>query len=245
VDGQHEQDARTEAAVLARTVLGTSHEAVCAPLDDAEHGFPGTVGLLAAGAQPYLVPSDPRDFFGTGTALRCRITVPEVGVLHLTGTTAPVRIAADDAGVVRTMEDHHGCLVGPVDPALLRIVPLRLTGVLVAAPGGAPSPLTLHDLATAAPDWLVARGRRLTEHLERDHGADLLHLAAVHGVRDASAVTLERLSTRGARLVCLGGDGVTTVEVGFDPPVRDAGELWRRLAAAPAHRTGPPRQPSG
>ena len=131
-----------------------------------------------------------------------------------------------------------------MDPALLRVVPLRLTGVLVAAPGGAPSPLTPRDLATAAPDWLLARGRRLTEHLERDHGADLLRLAAVHGVPDASAVTLERLSTRGARLVCLGGEGVTTVEIVFDPPVRDGGELWRRMASAPAYRSGSPRQPS-
>lgn len=236
-----DRDARTEAAVLARTVLGTSHEAVCAPLDGAEHGFPGTVGLLAAGAQPFLVPSDPKDFFATGTSLRARVAIGDVGTLHLTGTTAPARIAADDARVVRTMEDHHGCLIGPVDPALLRIVPLRLTGVVVAAPGGAPSPLTLQDLAAAAPDWLLARGRRLTEHLERDHGADLLQLAVVHGVRDASAVTLERLSTRGARLVCLGGEGVTTVEIAFDPPVRDGGELWRRMASAPAYRTSPPR----
>ena len=58
---------------------------------------------------------------------------------------------------------------------------------------------------------------------------------------DASAVTLERLSTRGARLVCLGGEGVTTVEIAFDPPVRDGGELWRRMASAPAYRTSPPR----
>jgi len=242
VDDQDDQDARTEAAVLARTVLGTSHEAGCAPLDGAEHAFPGTVGLLAAGAQPYLVPADPDDFFPTGTPLRCRVALPEVGVLHLTGTTAPARLAADDARVVRTIEDHRGCLLGPVDPALLRVVPLRLTGALVAAPGGTPRPLTPRDLAAAAPDWLLARGRRLTEHLERDHGADLVRLAAIHGVAGASAVTLERLSTHGARLVCLGGEGVTTVEVVFDPPVRDAGELWRRLGSAPAaDRSGPPR----
>ncbi|GAB2574721.1 DUF2470 domain-containing protein [Microlunatus antarcticus] len=227
--------ARDEAAVLARTVLSTSHEATCARLDGAEHGCAGTVGLLAAGGEPFLVPSDPEDFFATGTALSVRIAIPEVGVLHATGTTAPVRLAADDPGVVRTIQDHRGCLLGPVDPALLRVVPLRLSGLAIAVPGaGTAQTLTPGELAAASPDWLLARGRRLTEHLEQNHADDLARLAAAHGVPSATAVTLGRLTTRAARLVCLGAEGVTTVDMVFDPPVRNPAELWRRLATAQA-----------
>ena len=228
-------EAREDAAVVARTVLSTCHEAMCARLDGGEHGSAGAVGLLAAGAQPYLVPSDPGHFFATGTALTCRVSIPEVGMVLCTGTTGTARTAGDDAGVVRAIEDHRGCLLGPVDPAALRVVPLRLTAVSVATPdGGATRRLTPSELAAASPDWLLARGRRLTEHLEQDHAEDLTQLAAAHGVPAATAVTLSRLSTRAAQLVCLGADGVTTVEMVFDPPVRNPAELWRRLATAPA-----------
>ncbi|GAA3556627.1 hypothetical protein GCM10022197_09780 [Microlunatus spumicola] len=235
------RDAHDEAAVLARTVLGTCHEAVCVRVDGEEDAASGPVGLLAAGAQPYLVPSDPDRFFPTGTRLSCRVAIPDVGVVRCTGTTMPARTAGDDAAVVRTIEEHRGCLLGPVDPATLRVVPLLLTGLVVASPGGSPEPLTPRALAAAAPDWLLARGRRLTEHLEQEHAHDLAQLAATHGVPGASAVTLASLTTRGARLVCLGVEGVTTVEIAFDPPVRDAGELWRRLSSAPAvgRSTGP------
>ena len=223
-----------EAAVLARTVLSTCHEASCARLDGAETGVAGTVGLLTAGPQPYLVPADPDDFFPVGTALSCRVAIPEVGVVHCSGTTAPARLAADDPGLVRTLEDHRGCLLGPVDPRLLTVVPLRLSGLLVTVSGGADArPLTPRRLAAASPDWLVARGPRLAEHLTRAHPEDLAHLAAAHGVPSATAVTLSRLTTRAARLVCLGPEGVTTVEIVLDPPVREPGELWRRLASAP------------
>lgn len=229
-----DRDARDEAAILARTVLSTCHEAMCARLDGVEHGCAGAVGLLAAGAQPYLVPSDPEHFFPTGTALSCRVAIPEVGLLRCSGTTGAARLAGDDPGVVRTIEDHRGCLLGPVDPAALRVVPLNLFAVSVTAPGAAPRTLSPAELGAASPDWLLARGRRLSEHLEQDHAQDLAQLAAAHGVPDAMSVTLSRLSTRAARLVCLGTDGVTTVEMVFDPPVRNPAELWRRLASAPA-----------
>lgn len=228
-----DSDARAEAAILARTILSTSHEAMCERLNGAEHSPAGAVGLLAAGAQPFLVPSDPDHFFPTGTALSCRVAIPEVGVLRCTGTTGAARLAGDDAAVVATIEDHRGCLLGPVDPAELRVVPLQLFGISVAAPGGgAAESLTPRELAAASPDWLLARGRRLTEHLEQDHAQDLAQLAAAHGVPAATAVTLSRLSTRAAQLVCLGPEGVTTVEMIFDPPVRNPAELWRRLASA-------------
>ena len=226
--------ARAEVGVLARTILSTSHEAMCEQLNGAEHAFGGAVGLLAAGAQPFLVPSDPLHFFPTGTALSCRIAIPEVGVLRCAGTTGAARLAGDDPRVVRTIEDHRGCLLGPVDPAALRVVPLQLFGLSVAAPDGAAESLTPGELAAASPDWLLARGRRLTEHLEQEHAQDLAQLAAAHGVPGATAVTLSRLSTRAAQLVCLGAAGVTTVEMVFDPPVRNPAELWRRLASATA-----------
>ena len=68
-----------------------------------------------------------------------------------------------------------------------------------------------------------------------------LQLAAVHGVpRRLGRHARAAVDPRGARLVCLGGEGVTTVEIAFDPPVRDGGELWRRMASAPA-TARPPR----
>lgn len=192
-----------------------------------------TVGLLVAGAQPYLMLSDPSRFFPCGTTLMCRVSLPDVGVVLCTGTTGEALAAEDVAAVVRTIEDHRGCLLGPVDPAALQVVPIQLFGISVAAPGAGPaSSLTPAELAAASPDWLLARGRGLTAHLEEDHAEDLAQLAAAHGVSSPTAVTLDRLTTRAARLICLGADGGTTLEMVFDPPVRDPGELWRRLASA-------------
>ena len=71
------------------------------------------------------------------------------------------------------------------------MVPLQLFGISVAAPGAGPaSSLTPAELAGASPDWLLARGRRLTAHLEEAHADDLVRLAAAHGVPSATAVTL-------------------------------------------------------
>ena len=223
-----------DAAVVARTVLSTCHEAWCARLDGLEHASSGGVGLLAVGAQPYLVPSDPLAFFPTGTALSCRVAIPELGVVHATGTTGATRPASDEAGVVRTLEEHRGCILGPVEPEALLVVPLQLFALSVTSPAGVATALTPRELLAVQPDWLLARGRRLIEHLEQDHAAELLHLAAGHGVAAATAVTLDRLTTRGTRLVCLGADGVTAVDVVFDPPVGSPAELWRRLASAPS-----------
>jgi hypothetical protein len=228
------REATAEAAVVARTVLSTSHEATCARLDGDEDAISGVVGLVAAGPQPYLVPADPGCFFSTGTALMCRVSVPDVGLVLCTGVTGPARTAADLPAVVRTLDDHRACLLGPVDAAALRVVPLQLFGISVALPGAEQaSSLTPGDLAKASPDWLLARGRRLTEHLERDHAQDLVQLAVAHGVPDVATVTLSALTTRGARLVCLGADGVTTVEMVFDPPVDNPAQLWRRMSSAP------------
>ncbi len=226
--------AQEDAAVVARTVLATSHEARCSRLDGLEHAHAGVVGLLSAGAQPYLVPSDPDHFFPTGTTLGCRVAIEGLGVVHASGTTAPARPAADEPGLVRTLEDHRGCIAGPVDPGALRVVPLQLLALSVAVDGGPAAALTPDELAQARPDWLLGRGRRLVAHLERDHADDLLRLAAAHGVASASAVNLDRLSTRGARLACLGAEGVTSVDIVFDPPLGDPSELWRRLVSSPA-----------
>ena len=224
-----------EAAVVARTVLATSHEATCARLDGDEDQSSGVVGLVAAGPQPYLVPADPGCFFTTGTALMCRVFVPEVGLVLCTGVTGPARTAGDLPAVVRTLDDHRACLLGPVDPAALQVVPLQLFGISVALPGAEQaSSLTPGELAEASPDWLLARGRSLGEHLERDHARSLAQLAVAHGVIDVVTVTVGALSTRGARLVCLGVEGVTTVEMVFDPPVGHPGELWSRMSSAPA-----------
>jgi hypothetical protein len=229
------REAAREAAVVARTVLATSHEAVCARLDGGEDASAGLVGLVAAGPRPYLVPADPDRFFLPGTALMCRVSVPDVGLVLCTGVTGEARTARDLPAVVRTLEDHRGCPLGAVDAATLRVVPLQLFGISVAVPGGRlASSVTPGDLARASPDWLLARGRRLAEHLERDHAPDLVRLAVAHGVTDPATVTLSVLTTRVARLVCLGAEGVTTVDMVFDPPVGDPTELWRRLASAPA-----------
>lgn len=228
------RDAQDEAAVVARTLLSTCHEAWCSRLDGLEHASSGAVGLLAVGAQPYLVPSDPQAFFGTGTALSCRVAIPDLGVVHATGTTHPARPASEEAGLVRTLEDHRGCIRGPVDPDALQVVPLQLLTLAVAVVDRPAVTLAPRELLAAQPDWLLARGRRLTAHLEQDHADDLLRLAESHGVASATAVTLGALTTRGARLVCLGAEGVTTVDMVFDPPVSDPGQLWRRLASAPA-----------
>ena len=227
--------AHAEAAVLARTILSTCHESLCERLDGAEHTSAGVVGLLAAGPEPFLVPPDPAHFFPTGTALTCRVAIPDVGIVWCSGTTGVALTAAAHPAVLETLEDHRGCLVGPVDPAALQVVPLQVFDVVVAAPGPGPSTrVTPAALGAAAPDWLLARGSRLTEHLEEDHAADLVQLAAAHGVPGASAVSLARLSTRGAGLICLGADGVTTVDIVFDPPVRSPAELWQRLASTRA-----------
>ncbi|SDU90917.1 Protein of unknown function [Microlunatus sagamiharensis] len=228
-----ERETRDAAAVVARTVLSTSHEALCSRLDGLEHASSGVVGLLAAGAQPYLVPSDPQSFFPTGTALRVRVAIPGLGVVLASGTTGRARPAADEPGLLRTLEDHRACIRGPVDPAALQVVPLRLFALSVSSDGAGPTALSPRELTRVQPDWLLARGRTLTAHLEQDHADDLLRLAEAHGVPGATAVTLDRLTTRGARLVCLGADGVTTVAMVFDPPVGNSGELWRRLASAP------------
>ena len=228
-----DRETRDTAAVVARTVLSTSHETLCSRLDGTEHASSGVVGLLAAGAQPYLVPSDPERFFPTGTALSVRVAIRGLGVVLASGTTGRARPAADEPGLVRTLEDHRACIRGPVDPAVLQVVPLQLRALSVSVDGGSPTALSPRELTRAQPDWLLARGRTLTAHLEQDHADDLLRLAEAHGVSAASAVTLDRLTTRGARLVCLGSEGVTTVDMVFDPPVSTPGELWRRLASAP------------
>ena len=111
-------------------------------------------------------------------------------MLRCTGTTGAARLAGDDPSVVRTIEDHRGCLLGPVDPAALRVVPLQLFGALGRRAGWSGRVAHPGELAAASPDWLLARGRRLTEHLEQDHAQDLAQLAAAHGVPGATAVTL-------------------------------------------------------
>ena len=229
-----DRTARDEAAVAARTILSTCHEAFCAPAGGGEHAGAGAVGLLAVGAQPFLVPSDPSCFVPTGTALSARVAIGELGVVLASGTTAPARAASEDPGLVRTLEDHRDCIRGVVDPDVLQVVPLQLFALSVVVPGRPAVALTPRELAAAQPDWLLARGRRLTAHLEQDHAADLLRLASAHGVGSASAVSLERLTVRGARLVCLGAEGVTTLDLTFDPPVESPAQLWRRLATAPS-----------
>jgi hypothetical protein len=229
---EDDRTARDEAAVVARTVLSTCHDAFCAPAGGGEHPGAGPVGLLAVGARPFLVPSDPSTFVPCGTALTCRVAIPEVGVVLASGTTAPAHAAGEDPGLVRTLDDHRGCIRGEVDPDALQVVPLQLFSLSVVVPGRAAVALTPRELTAARPDWVLARGRRLTEHLEQDHAADLVRLAQAHGVGSAAAVSLERLTTREARLVCLGLDGVTTLELHFDPPVASPAELWRRLTSA-------------
>ncbi len=226
----------TYAGVVARTVLATSHGSTCERLDGVADVVPTTVGLLSAGTQPYLVPSDPDRFFAPGTPLSCRVAIPGVGVVRCTGTTGAMVLAVDAPGLVGTLEAHRGCIAGPVDARLLRVVPLRLDALVVGLPDAGSVPVTPADLADARPDWLLARGPRLAEHLERDHADDLSLLAAAHGVPRPSSVSVTGLTTRGARLVCLAADGVTAVDVVFDPPVRNPAELWRRLSSAPASR---------
>ena len=220
-----------EAAVVARTVLATSHEATCARLDGDEDQSSAVVGLVAAGPQPYLVPADPGCFFRTGTALMCRVFVPEVGLVLCTGVTGPARTAGDlrrSCGPLTTT--GPACWVRWTPP------PCRWSRSSSSASRWH-SPVRRRRPRSplkSSPDWLLAHGRSLGEHLERDHARSLAQLAVAHGVTDVVTVTVGALSTRGARLVCLGVEGVTTVEMVFDPPVGHPAELWSRMSSAPA-----------
>ncbi len=83
------------------------------------------------------------------------------------------------------------------------------------------------------PDWLLVHGTTVAAHLESAHADELSELVARCGWPGAT-VCIRRLSATGLALDVLNLDGVTTLELPFDPPIRRTVELWPRIKAAVA-----------
>lgn len=222
---------RLSAHVRARTLMSVCHEVWSEPADAAP-GVPVSVGMVEVAGQPYLVPQYAVSWLAPGMRLLCLAMVDELGMMRMTGTVGPPLRSGQDLAVSRVLRDHRGCLIGagPLDSILL--FPLELARISVVPPGGGEHQLDPAIVRAAEPDWLLANEEGLVSHLHESHAAELVGLSQTHGVRDASAVTVQRLTRRGARLACLTRDGVTTVDIAFEPPVDRPAELWRQLSPA-------------
>lgn len=228
---------RLSAHVRARTLMSVCHEVWSEPAD-ATPGVPVSVGMVEVAGRPYLVPPLHSGSLGhltwlaAGMELLCLAMVDDLGMMRMRGTLgAPLR-SGQDPEVSRVLRDHRGCLIGagPLDQIVL--FPLELAAISVVPPGGGEHPLDPAAVRAAEPDWLLANEEGLVNHLHESHSVELIELSQTYGVANASVVTVERLTRRGAQLACLTADGVTTVEIAFEPPVDRPAELWRQLSPA-------------
>lgn len=218
-------------AVRARTVLAVCHEVWSEPAG-VEPGVPVCAGLLDVAGVPHLLPPAQPTWMAAGLELTCTAVLDDLGLVRMTGLLGqPVR-AGSDPRLAQALRDHRGCLaeeVGPLDQ--LRLAPLSVSAVSVLAPDRlVADPLDPELVRRTDPDWLLAHSSQLIGHLDDSHADGLLRLARDHGSADASVASMQQLTRTGLALACLTPDGVTTVQIPFDPPVEQPADLWRRLA---------------
>lgn len=223
------------AAVRARTILAICHEVWCEP--DAP-GAARPVGLLDVGGVPYLVLSSARHALYEGAELTCVASTDDLGVLDFRAWLGRPRMLVRDRAAMQVFNEHRRCLQEPPGPLEdIVVVPFGLITARVVAPFGDALAVEVAPDAVdgVEPDWLLVHGSSVAAHLESAHAKELAELASRCGWPGA-AVCIRRLSATGVALDVLTADGVTTLEVPFDPPIRRTADLWPRLTAAVALR---------
>lgn len=223
------------AAVRARTILAICHEVWCQP-NRSGSSFP--VGMLDVGGISYLVVGSARSWMVEGAEIACTATTEEIGVLDFTAWLGRPRPLVRDRAALQVFNEHRRCLQeAPAPVEDIVVVPFDLLGARVVAPLGdalavevAPDAIDNED-----PDWLLVHGASVAAHLESAHADELSELADRCGWHRA-AVCIRGLSATGVALDVLTMDGVSTIELPFDPPIRRTADLWPRLNAAVAGR---------
>ncbi len=223
------------AVVRARTILASCHEVWC---DPGHAGTARAVGMLDVGGVPYLVLSAALPWLTEGAELTGVATADDLGVLDFHAWLGRPRMLVRDRAAMQVFNEHRGCLrepPGPLDDVV--VVPFGLLGARVVAPLGDALAVEVAPDAIEAvePDWLLVHGSRVAAHLEVAHARELSELATRCGWPGA-AVCIRRLSATGVALDVLTADGVTRLEMPFDPPIRQTSDLWPRLTAAVALR---------
>lgn len=219
------------AAVRARTILAICHEVWCDPRTS---GRARPAGLLDVRGMPYLVLGSGLAWLSEGLEITCVATSDGLGVLDFTAWLGRPRMLVRDRAALQVFNEHRLCLQeapGSLDDIV--VVPFGLVTVRVVAPLSDALAVEVSPDAVdgCEPDWLLVHGTTVAAHLESAHADELSELVARCGW-PAAAVCIRRLSATGVSLDVLNLDGVTTLELPFDPPIRRTVELWPRINEA-------------
>ncbi|GAA1841433.1 DUF2470 domain-containing protein [Microlunatus capsulatus] len=189
--------------------------------------------FVAAGGTPLLLVERERtdDLLGQhGVAVTL---APGLGLATVTlvGRPRPPR-PHELVGELRAYRhEHAGC--GPACGTAGLPVALELVRVQVVPAGERDAvPVAVADLQAARPLDGVLAGYDVARHLNADHTAELLRLAADVTGRDPGelvAAQVAAVSADGVRLTLIDGLGVTELDVVFALPARTPAELGREL----------------
>lgn len=189
--------------------------------------------FVAAGSTPLLLVERERTDDLLGQHSVAVTLTPGLGLATLTlvGRPRPPR-PHELVGELRAYRHQHaGC-----DPACGTSglpVALEVVRVGVVPPGERDLvPVAVPDLHEARPSETALAGYEVACHLNADHTAELLRLAADITGRDPGdlvAVQVAAVGVDGIRLTLIDGQGVGGLDVVFPTPARNAAELGREL----------------
>ncbi|GAA1434616.1 hypothetical protein GCM10009616_29490 [Microlunatus lacustris] len=224
-------------AELARTVLALGSSPAGWRLEPS--GAVLVAPFVVAGGTPLLLVERDRTDDLLGQHGVTVTLAPGLGLATLTllGRPRPPR-PHELVGELRAYRHQHaGC--GPACGTAGLPVALEVVRAAVVPPGERdPVPVGIADLHEARPCEIALAGYEVARHLNADHTAELLRLAADVTGRDPGelvAAQVASVSVDGVRLTMIDGQGVGELDVVFTTPARTPAELGRELHRLLAH----------
>ena len=189
--------------------------------------------FVAAGGTPLLLVDRERTDDLLGQHSVAVTLAPGLGLATLTlvGRPRPPR-PHELVGELRAYRHQHaGC--GPACGSSGLPVALEVVRVAVVPPEERhPVPVVVAELHEARPCEVALAGYEVARHLNADHTAELLRLAADVTGRDPGqlvAAQVAAVAVDGVRLTLIDGQGVGELDVVFATPARSPAELGREL----------------
>lgn len=189
--------------------------------------------FVATGGTPLLLVERERTDDLLGQRSVAVTLTPGLGLATLTlvGRPRPPR-PHELVGELRAYRHQHaGC--GPACGTSGLPVALEVVRAAVLPPGERDLvPVAVADLQQARPSETALAGHEVARHLNADHTAELLRLAADVTGRDPGdlvAAQVAAVSVDGVRLTLIDGQGVGELDVVFATPARTPAELGREL----------------